>query len=195
MLKKGDLTQDFMIKIADLGNGCWTHHHFQPEIQTRQYRSPEVILGLNYQANTDMWSFACMLFEMLTGEFLFDPRKDSKHKKSEDHLALMMELLYKFPKDYTTIGTNSRKYIDKDGSLKNIKNLNYLNLKDLLTKYHKVKEEEAKALSDFLMPILEIYPEKRANAADMLNHYWLDMESEVFFATPEDMEANVEVFD
>lgn len=40
-----------------------------------------------------MWSFACMLFEMLTGEFLFDPRprknKEKQHKKSEDHLALM----------------------------------------------------------------------------------------------------------
>ena len=39
---------NFKLKIADLGNACWTHHHFQPEIQTRQYRSPEVILGINY---------------------------------------------------------------------------------------------------------------------------------------------------
>lgn len=50
-----------------------------------------------------------------------------------------------------------------------------MNLKDLLTNYHKVKESEAKALSDFLMPMLEIYPEKRGTAKEMLNHYWLDM--------------------
>ena len=30
------------MKICDMGNGCWTHHHFSSEIQTRQYRSPEV---------------------------------------------------------------------------------------------------------------------------------------------------------
>jgi serine/threonine-protein kinase SRPK3 len=36
------LTEDVKIKIADLGNGCWKHHHFSTEIQTRQYRSPEV---------------------------------------------------------------------------------------------------------------------------------------------------------
>jgi len=30
-----------------------------------------------------------MLFEMLTGEFLFDPKKEKNFKKSEDHLALM----------------------------------------------------------------------------------------------------------
>lgn len=32
------------VKIADLGNACWFNHHFSTEIQTRQYRSPEVIL-------------------------------------------------------------------------------------------------------------------------------------------------------
>ena len=68
------LKSNFKIKIADLGNGCWTHYHFQPEIQTRQYRGPEVILGINYNETADLWSFACMLFEMLTGDFLFDPK-------------------------------------------------------------------------------------------------------------------------
>jgi len=87
-----------------------------------------------------MWSFACMLFEMLTGEFLFDPRQEKNQKKSEDHLALMMELLNAFPRKYSTIGTNSHRYVDSDGTLKNIKALNFMNLKDLLTKYHSVKE-------------------------------------------------------
>ena len=36
------------VKIADLGNACWTHHYFSTEIQTRQYRSPEVVLGQTY---------------------------------------------------------------------------------------------------------------------------------------------------
>ncbi len=29
-------------KIVDFGNACWTHKHFTDDIQTRQYRSPEV---------------------------------------------------------------------------------------------------------------------------------------------------------
>lgn len=142
-----------------------------------------------------MWSFACMLFEMLTGEFLFDPKKDKNFKKSEDHLALMMELLNKFPKNYSTIGTNSKKYVDEQGSLKRIPNLNFMNLKDLLTHYHKVKESEAAALADFLMPILEIYPEKRATAAQMLDHYWLDMDTTDFFISEEDIKKNPECYD
>ena len=55
------------IKIVDFGNACWTNKHFTDNIQTREYRSPEVILGIKYQANTDIWSLACMVFEMLTG--------------------------------------------------------------------------------------------------------------------------------
>jgi serine/threonine-protein kinase SRPK3 len=39
-LEKRLLTMD--CKIVDFGNACWTHKHFTSDIQTRQYRSPEV---------------------------------------------------------------------------------------------------------------------------------------------------------
>ena len=37
------LDENSKVKIVDMGNACWFHHHFSTEIQTRQYRSPEVI--------------------------------------------------------------------------------------------------------------------------------------------------------
>lgn len=49
------------VKIADLGNACWVNHHFTDDIQTRQYRSPEVILGAKWGASTDVWSMAAMV--------------------------------------------------------------------------------------------------------------------------------------
>lgn len=49
------------VKIADLGNACWVGHHFTNDIQTRQYRSPEVILGGKWGASTDVWSMAAMV--------------------------------------------------------------------------------------------------------------------------------------
>jgi serine/threonine protein kinase len=49
------------VKIADLGNACWVGHHFTNDIQTRQYRSPEVILGAKWGASTDIWSMSCMV--------------------------------------------------------------------------------------------------------------------------------------
>jgi serine/threonine-protein kinase SRPK3 len=53
------------VKIADLGNACWTGHHFTNDIQTRQYRSPEVILGAKWGASTDVWSMAAMVCSLL----------------------------------------------------------------------------------------------------------------------------------
>ena len=177
LFHKAGLNEDFKIKIADLGNGCWTHHHFQPEIQTRQYRSPEVILGINYNESADLWSFACMLFEMLTGEFLFDPKKDPAFSKSTDHLALMMELLNRFPRNFSTVGTNSKKYVDAGGSLRKVPKLNFMNLKELAMKKYKLLEKEAEWLAEFLQPMLRIYPQTRPSALEALRSPWLDIAS------------------
>lgn len=56
-----DVVETISVKIADLGNACWVGHHFTNDIQTRQYRSPEVILGAKWGASTDVWSMAAMV--------------------------------------------------------------------------------------------------------------------------------------
>lgn len=55
------LTERITVKIADLGNACWTDHHFTDDIQTRQYRCPEVILGAKWGTSADVWSAACVV--------------------------------------------------------------------------------------------------------------------------------------
>ncbi|XP_053870915.1 SRSF protein kinase 3 isoform X2 [Malaclemys terrapin pileata] len=49
------------VKIADLGNACWVHKHFTEDIQTRQYRALEVLIGAGYSTPADIWSTACMI--------------------------------------------------------------------------------------------------------------------------------------
>lgn len=69
--------------MADLGNACWTDHHFTNDIQTRQYRSPEAILGGKYDTSADIWSVGCIMFELLTGDYLFDPHNSSHFTKDD----------------------------------------------------------------------------------------------------------------
>lgn len=71
------------VKIADLGNACWEDHHFTNDIQTRQYRSPEVILGAKWGPSTDVWSVACMTFELITSDYLFDPQSGPSFSKND----------------------------------------------------------------------------------------------------------------
>ncbi|XP_030077292.1 dual specificity tyrosine-phosphorylation-regulated kinase 3 isoform X2 [Microcaecilia unicolor] len=75
------------IKVIDFGSSCFEHQRVYTYIQSRFYRAPEVILGNRYGMPIDMWSFGCILVELLTGYPLFPGEDES------DQLACMMELL------------------------------------------------------------------------------------------------------
>lgn len=161
------------IKIVDFGNACWTHKHFTNNIQTREYRSPEVILGLEYYANTDIWSLACMVFEMLTNTFLFKPRKGDNYEKNDDHLALMIETLGPIPKSMIQAGKYSKNYFDKNGELLRIQNIKGYSLKDILHNEFKYEKNDAAEIEEFLTPLLQYDPKKRLDAKAALKSPWL----------------------
>ena len=62
-----------------------------------------------------MWSLACMTFELLTGELLFNPKKDHNgaYGKNDDHLAQIMELMGRFPKKMSKRGAKGKRYVSK----------------------------------------------------------------------------------
>ena len=57
-----------------------------------------MILGAKYSTRIDMWSLACMIFELVTGDLLFDPRSGEGYERDEDHLAQFIELLGRMPR-------------------------------------------------------------------------------------------------
>ncbi|KAJ5691865.1 Protein kinase dsk1 [Penicillium macrosclerotiorum] len=161
------------VKIADLGNACWVGHHFTNDIQTRQYRSPEVILGSKWGASTDVWSMACMVFELITGDYLFDPQSGTKYGKDDDHIAQIIELLGPFPKSLCLSGKWSQEIFNRKGDLRNIHRLRHWALPDVLREKYHFTVEESMRISEFLLPMLDLHPEKRANAGGMVASEWL----------------------
>ncbi|RKO92798.1 kinase-like domain-containing protein, partial [Blyttiomyces helicus] len=149
------------VKIADLGNACWVEHHFTNDIQTRQYRSPEAILGAKYDRSADMWSLGCMLFELLTGDYLFDPQAGSRYTKDDDHIAQIIELLGNFPKQLALSGKYSSAIFNRKAELKHIHKLRFWKLNDVLNEKYHFSKEDADAIASFLLPMIEIHPEKR----------------------------------
>ena len=59
------------VKVIDFGSSCRLNARLYQYIQSRFYRSPEVLLGLTYTEAIDMWSLGCILVELYTGEPLF----------------------------------------------------------------------------------------------------------------------------
>lgn len=164
---------DLKCKLVDFGNACWTYKQFTNDIQTRQYRCPEVILGSKYSTSADLWSFACICFELATGDVLFDPHSGDNFDRDEDHLALMMELLGMMPRKIALGGQYSREFFNRYGDLRHIRRLRFWPMNKVLVEKYEFSEKDANDMADFLVPILDFVPEKRPTAAQCLLHPWI----------------------
>lgn len=166
---------DIPCKLADLGNACWIYHHFTEDIQTRQYRCLEVLVGAGYGPPADIWSTACMAFELATGDYLFEPHSGGEeYSRDEDHLAHIIELLGPIPRHIALSGKYSREFFNRKGELRNITKLKPWGLFEVLTEKYEWDPEEAQGFTDFLVPMLHFEPEKRATAWECLQHPWLN---------------------
>ncbi len=91
-------------KLIDFGSSCFETEKLYTYIQSRFYRAPEIILGLNYNTQIDMWSFGCLLFELYTGQPIFPG--ESEH----DQLLCMMEILGAPEEDLILVRKTSCEY-------------------------------------------------------------------------------------
>jgi len=163
------------VQIADLGNATWVNHHFTDDIQTRQYRCPEVLLGARWGPSADIWSVACVLFELLAGgDYLFDPQAGSRYSKDEDHIAQIIELVGDFPQSLAFSGKYSSRFFNRKGELRHINKLRFWPLEEVLHDKYELSRETAQTIASFLSPMLRLNPEKRAGAGELVHHRWLD---------------------
>ncbi|KAI7899140.1 uncharacterized protein BX663DRAFT_522426 [Cokeromyces recurvatus] len=75
------------IKVIDFGSSCLESQRVYTYIQSRFYRSPEIILGLDYTTAIDMWSLGCIMAELYTGIPIFPGENE------QEQLLCIMEVL------------------------------------------------------------------------------------------------------
>ncbi|XP_032243235.1 dual specificity tyrosine-phosphorylation-regulated kinase 1A isoform X2 [Nematostella vectensis] len=117
------------IKIVDFGSSCQIGQRIYQYIQSRFYRSPEVLLGIPYNLAIDMWSLGCILVEMHTGEPLFSGANEF------DQMMKIVEVLGMPPKDILDNAPKARKFFDRlpDGSYQCLKVKDGVKVKEYLS--------------------------------------------------------------
>lgn len=160
--------------LADFGN-CKKNTHNKYNIQTLCYRSPEIILGYSYDYRCDIWSIGCLIYELLTGELLFDPEKDEYENGKRKLLIAYLNHLGPIPNYLIDQSKKGNVYFRKDYSLKTITKLEYTPLNDKLTKvfdYKMISRDEQNQLIDLFNKLLNYDPFKRPTFDECLNHPW-----------------------
>ncbi|KAF3761089.1 hypothetical protein M406DRAFT_93935 [Cryphonectria parasitica EP155] len=97
------------LKVIDFGSSCFENEKVYTYIQSRFYRSPEVILGMSYGLPIDMWSLGCILAELYTGVPIFPGENE------QEQLACIMEVFGPPEKHLIEKSTRKKLFFDSMG--------------------------------------------------------------------------------
>ncbi|KAM5252874.1 dual specificity tyrosine-phosphorylation-regulated kinase 4 [Hipposideros larvatus] len=155
------------VKVIDFGLSCYEHQKVYTYIQSRFYRSPEVILGHPYNMAIDMWSLGCIMAELFTGSPLFPGENEA------EQLACIMEVLGLPPTQFIQTASRRQKFFDSKGFPKNITSSRgkkrYPDSKDLKM----VLKTYDSSFLDFIRRCLVWEPSLRMTPDQALKHAWI----------------------
>ncbi|EKF38655.1 serine/threonine protein kinase, putative,protein kinase, putative [Trypanosoma cruzi marinkellei] len=169
------------IRLIDFGSACYSNKVIHKYIQSRYYRSPEVILYLEYGTAIDRWSLGCVLAELHTGVPLFDGRTEAAQ------LARFEAMLGPIPVDMLEVSPKLAKFYGATENGYKLKEqpLPRRSLECVLgvttggprgsrkgTPGH--SEESYRQFHDFLGGLLKYRPTERMSCSDALRHPFIE---------------------
>ncbi|KAI9572323.1 kinase-like domain-containing protein [Boletus coccyginus] len=98
--------QSPQIKVIDFGSACHERQTVYTYIQSRFYRSPEVILGIPYTSSIDMWSLGCIAVELFLGLPLFPGTSEY------NQITRIVEMLGMPPTYMLDMGKQTKQFFD-----------------------------------------------------------------------------------
>ena len=159
------------VSLSDFGAWCHKDECYETDFGTRYYRAPEVIL-VSEESSTpvDIWAAGCVLYELVTGKFLFDPDKDSKRSRDDYHLYNMSQLFGDFNMGFLKKTKLWKSFFDNKGKLKKFEKIKPVSLEEKLEGY----SDPSSNLESLLKGMLTLNPKLRLTAEQCLKHPFLN---------------------
>jgi len=155
------------IKIIDFGSSCFEDERVYTYIQSRFYRSPEVILGLPYGTEIDMWSIGCILAELYTGYPLFPGENEV------EQLACVMEVFGVPPVCLIESSNRKKMFFDQTGAPRIVPNSRGKKRKPSSKDLSAAVPCNDQGFLSFLAGCLRWDPRERFTPEGAIQHEWI----------------------
>ncbi|KAI1822162.1 hypothetical protein F4861DRAFT_413978 [Xylaria intraflava] len=155
------------IKVIDFGSSCFENEKVYTYIQSRFYRSPEVILGMTYGLPIDMWSLGCILAELYTGVPIFPGENE------QEQLACIMEVFGPPEKHLIEKSTRKKLFFDSMGKPRLTVSTKGKRRRPSSKTLQQAIKCDDEAFLDFLARCLRWDPDRRLKPEDAIWHEFI----------------------
>jgi len=155
------------IKVIDFGSSCLENEKVYTYIQSRFYRSPEVILGMTYGMPIDMWSLGCILAELLNGYPIFPGENE------QEQLACIMEIFGPPEKHLIEKSTRKKLFFDSLGKPRLTVSSKGKRRRPSSKTLHQALKCEDEAFLDFITRCLRWDPDRRLKPDEAVCHEFI----------------------
>ncbi|APA07610.1 hypothetical protein sscle_03g023800 [Sclerotinia sclerotiorum 1980 UF-70] len=155
------------IKVIDFGSSCFENEKVYTYIQSRFYRSPEVILGMTYGMPIDMWSLGCILAELYTGVPIFPGENE------QEQLACIMEVFGPPEKHLIEKSTRKKLFFDSLGKPRLTVSSKGRRRRPSSRSLQQTIKCDDEVFLDFLARCLRWDPEKRMKPDEAVRHEFI----------------------
>nr|XP_036580255.1 serine/threonine-protein kinase SRPK3 [Colletotrichum truncatum]KAF6788087.1 serine/threonine-protein kinase SRPK3 [Colletotrichum truncatum] len=175
-------TEGFKIKLSDMGGAYFFTDPPLKLVTPLGLRAPELILKGAVNPTLDVWSFGCLVFELITGQPLFCV--PGGEFKDDDHLLSLTSQLGPLPDELFKHWKTSSFYFTPEGKLFNCQvggcgegeeplMLEETSMEELFDEAGPdISDEEAGTIKRLIRRILQYDPARRPSPSEILQDPW-----------------------
>ncbi|KAI2001393.1 hypothetical protein LOY97_006509 [Ophidiomyces ophidiicola] len=134
------------------------------------YRAPEIILRMPWDEKVDMWSIGLVCWDLVTGRTLFRGRNSEKLLDDAIHLAEMIAIMGRPPKEFLKRSEMCQIWWDENGTWRGAAPIPTYSLEDLA---EKIGGEDRNGFLSFFRRTLRWLPEERPTTEELTSDPWL----------------------